>query len=66
MELRTPLNGGKASLKDVANAWHKEEHHFVWSGYESDAWAVEWAKKINEQMRKTGPAKPDPRNIHHS
>lgn len=64
MERRTRLNGGDASIRDVANAWHKEAHDFAWSQYESDAWAVEFAKKINEAMAKEGPVKPDPRNIH--
>jgi hypothetical protein len=58
------MNGGEASLKDVADTWHKEKHEFVWSQYASDAWAVEWAKKIIEEMQKAGPAKPDPRNVH--
>ncbi len=64
MELRTRMNGGEASLQAVADAWHKEPHKVVWSQYESDAWAVEFAQKINEAMAKAGPVKPDPRNIH--
>lgn len=64
MELRTRLNGGKSSLKDVAKAWQKEEHHFHWSEYETDAWAIEFAKKLEETRRREGPPKPDPRNIH--
>jgi hypothetical protein len=64
MPLKTRMNGGESSLQQVADAWRKEEHAVVWSQYESDAWAVEFAKKINEAMRRAGPVKPDPRNIH--
>lgn len=62
--LKTRMNGGEASLQEVADAWHKEKHEYVWSQYESDAWAVEFARKINEALLKQGPVKPDPRNIH--
>lgn len=62
--LRTRMNGGQASLQEVADAWLKEKHEFVWSEHESDAWAIEFAKKINKELEKNWPAKPDPRNIH--
>lgn len=64
MPLRTRMNGGEASLQEVADAWKKESHDFGWSKYESDAWAIEFAKGINEWLIKEGPPKPDPRNIH--
>jgi len=64
MQLKTRMNGGESSLREVADAWKREVHEFDWSKYESDAWAVEFAKKVREALLKEGPAKPDPRNIH--
>jgi len=64
MPLKTRMNGGEASLQEAADAWKKEGHEFAWSQYESDAWAVEFAKMLREALRKEGPAKPDPRNVH--
>lgn len=64
MGSKTRLNGGESSLLEVADAWHKEPHAFSWSEYEADSWAIELAQKINEEMAKAGPVKPDPRNIH--
>lgn len=65
MELRTHLNGGDASLQQVVAAWHKEEHDFHWSEDDSDHWAVHFAQELHEEELKAGPAKPDPRNVHH-
>lgn len=65
MELRTSLNGGNASIQEVAAAWEKTEHHFHWSKSEHDHWAVEYAQRLHDAERKAGPARPDPRNIHH-
>ena len=65
MELRTHRNGGDASLQAVADAWHKEEHHFHWSESEHDHWAVELAHRLHDTEVKAGPARPDPRNVHH-
>jgi hypothetical protein len=64
MLLKTPRNGGKSSLQEVANTWKTEDHDFGWSKSESDAWAVEFAKKAKEALLREGPAKPDPRNVH--
>lgn len=64
MQLKTRMNGGKSSIQEVAAAWKSELHDFTWSEFKSDAWAVEFAKKLNETLLKEGPAKPDPRNIH--
>lgn len=62
--IKTRINGGKSSLKEVADAWKSEVHDFAWSTSSSDAWAVEFGKMLNEKQLKEGPAKPDPRNIH--
>lgn len=64
MLLKTRINGGKSSLTEVANAWHQEDHDFAWSPYEEDAWAIEFAKKLNDTFRKARLAKPDPGNTH--
>ncbi len=65
MEARTRLNGGDASIQAVAEAWRKEEHHFHWSESEHDRWTTGYARRLHEEARKAGPAKPDPRNVHH-
>lgn len=65
MEPRTHRNGGKASLQQVAEAWKQEERHFHWSESEHDQWAVELAHKMHDSEKQAGPARPDPRNVHH-
>ena len=63
--LRTPRNGGNASLKEVAEAWKKESANSIqWSQSEHDHWAVGFAKQILAELQQAGPAKPDPRNVH--
>ncbi len=64
MLLKTHRNGGDASLQDVAKAWKLEPHHFHWSEYEHDHWAVDLGHKLEDRMHQT-PAIPDPRNVHH-
>lgn len=64
MQLRTHRNGGKASLQTVADAWKKEEHDIHWSESASDKHAVELAKRLKDAEMKTGPAIPNPLNIH--
>lgn len=64
MLLRTPRNGGNASLDQVAESWKKEAHDFGWSQSENDHWAVEFAKRVHAELQQAGPAKPDPRNVH--
>ena len=49
MQLMTRKNGGDMSLQEVARAWKKDDHHFHWSEYESDRWAVEFAQKLHEE-----------------
>ena len=49
MQLMTRKNGGEMSLQEVARAWKKEDHHFHWSEYESDRWAVELAQKLHQE-----------------
>jgi hypothetical protein len=51
MQLLTRKNGGETPLQEVADAWKREEHNFVWSKYETDAWAVEYAKKIQQETK---------------
>ncbi|MHB1099301.1 MAG: hypothetical protein ACYCZR_07070 [Burkholderiales bacterium] len=51
MQLMTRKNGGDTPLQEVADAWKKEDHNFGWSQYESDAWAVEYAKKIQRELK---------------
>ena len=64
MELRTRMNGGKSSLKEVADAWHREAHNAVWSQSQEDSWTVQFAKKLKDARLTAGEVKPDPRNIH--
>lgn len=60
MELRTYRNGGDAPIQAVADAWKAEEHHFHWSEYAEDQWAVDLAHKLHDQDRKAraGQARP--------
>ena len=51
MQLMTRRNGGEAPLQEVADAWKREDHDFGWSNYESDAWAVEYARKIQQEEK---------------
>ena len=51
MQFMTRRNGGEASLQEVADAWKREDHDIEWSNYESDAWAVEYAKKIQQEEK---------------
>lgn len=64
MQLMTRRNGGDTPLQEVADAWKREDHNFVWSQYEADAWAVEYAKKIQQEEKeallKEAQAKPIP------
>jgi hypothetical protein len=64
MELRTHRNGGKASLKSVADAWAKEDHNFPMSDSESDKQTVGFVQRIKASSDKAGPAIPNPLNIH--
>lgn len=49
MQLVTRKNGGQLSLEEVARAWKEDDHHFHWSEYDSDRWAVEFAQKLHEE-----------------
>lgn len=64
MQLMTRRNGGDTPLQEVADAWKREDHNFSWSTYETDAWAVEYAKKIQQEEKeallKVASAKPGP------
>ena len=51
MQLMTRKNGGETPLQDVADAWKREDHNFGWSEYETDAWAVEYAKKMQRELK---------------
>ncbi len=51
MQLLTRKNGGDTPLQEVADAWKREDHNFGWSTYETDAWAVEYAKKIQRETK---------------
>ena len=51
MQLLTRKNGGETPLQEVADAWKREDHNFGWSQYETDAWAVEYAKKIQRELK---------------
>jgi hypothetical protein len=51
MQLLTRKNGGETPLQEVADAWKREDHNFGWSEYETDAWAVEYAKKIQRELK---------------
>lgn len=51
MQLMTRRNGGEAPLQEVADAWKREDHDIEWSTYETDAWAVEFAKKIQRELK---------------
>jgi hypothetical protein len=51
MQLMTRKNGGETPLQEVADAWKREDHNFGWSEYESDAWAVEYAKKVQREFK---------------
>jgi len=35
----------------VADAWKREDHNFGWSKYEADTWAVEYAKKTQQETK---------------
>jgi hypothetical protein len=61
MQLLTRQNGGDTPLQEVADAWKREVHNFGWSTYESDRWAVEYAKKIQQEkeaLLKEAPGEP--------
>jgi hypothetical protein len=64
MQLMTRQNGGETPLQEVADAWKREDHNISWSKYETDTWAVEYAKKIRQEEKeallKEAPAKPGP------
>lgn len=49
MQLTTRKNGGELSLQEVAQAWKQDDHHYHWSEYESDRWAVEFAQKLHQE-----------------
>ncbi len=51
MQLMTRKNGGETPLQEVADAWKREDHNFGWSEYETDAWAVEYAKKMQRELK---------------
>lgn len=51
MQLLTRKNGGDTPLQEVADAWKREDHNFSWSTHETDAWAVEYAKKIQRELK---------------
>jgi hypothetical protein len=51
MQLLTRKNGGEPPLQEVADAWKRADHNFGWSEYETDAWAVEYAKKIQRELK---------------
>lgn len=52
MALLTRKNGGEASLQEVADAWKRGDRNIDWSTYESNAWAVEFAKKLQREEKK--------------
>ena len=64
MQPRTKMNGGDSTLQEVADAWKKEAHPAAWSTAESEAWTVEFAKKLKDARLKAGDPVPDPRNSH--
>jgi len=51
MQLMTRKNGGETPLQEVADAWKREDHNFGWSEYETDAWAVEYAQKMQRELK---------------
>lgn len=51
MQLMTRRNGGETPLQEVADAWKREGHNLGWSTYEADRWAVEYAKKIQQEEK---------------
>ena len=51
MQLLTRRNGGDTPLQKVADVWKREDHNIGWSRYEADAWAVEYAKKIQHEEK---------------
>lgn len=51
MQLMTRRNGGETPLQEVADAWKRESHNFGWSTYEADRWAVEYAKKTQQEEK---------------
>lgn len=51
MQLMTRKNGGETPLQEVADAWKREDHNFGWSEFETDAWAVEYAKKTQREEK---------------
>ena len=63
MQLMTRKNGGETPIQAVADAWKREDHNIGWSAYETDAWAVEYAKKIQQEekealLKKEAPPEP--------
>lgn len=64
MALRTHRNGGKDSLKTVADAWAKEDHKFSMSDSELDKQTVKFVQRMKDSSDKAGPAIPNPLNIH--
>lgn len=64
MQLMTRRNGGETSLQEVADAWKRADHNIGWSTHETDTWAVEYAKKIQQELKeaflKEAAAKPGP------
>ena len=51
MQLMTRKNGGETPLQEVADAWKREDHNIGWSKYETDEWAVEYAKKVQRELK---------------
>lgn len=64
MQIRTQLNGGNASLQEVADAWKTEEHDFALSESGLDTQTVALVRRLIASEKKTGPAVPNPLNIH--
>lgn len=64
MQIKTHMNGGDASIQEVAAAWKQEEHDFHWSESALDKHTVELAKRLLDEELHSEPAKPDPRNVH--
>jgi hypothetical protein len=64
MQLMTRRNGGETPLQEVADDWKRADHNIGWSTHETDTWAVEYAKKIQRELKeallKEAPAKPGP------
>ena len=51
MQLMTRKNGGETPIQAVADAWKREDHNLGWSTYETDAWAVEYAQKMQRELK---------------